>query len=663
MAALSDTLEHVATPANRALADTVREHDAALGGLIRANPLAILVVDADDRVQMVNPAFEALFGYREAELVGHPIDAFIVPRELATEAAALSRSGFEGRTDRSITQRRRKDGALVDVELTVVPLATSGRALGAYGIFRDMTEQKRAERHLRAQYAVIEALANSSTIEAAAAWVLRAVADAVEWQVGAMWLVAKTADRLRCIDFWCADGIAASTFERETRQSQFRRGVGPGRTWEMRDAAWIVDVTREPKFSRRQSAALAGLHAAFSFPMLLDGEVVGVVEFFASLVLEPDPAILQMFAALGQQLGEFVGRTRAQEQLEHFFTMSGDLLCIASFDGYFSRVNASWTRLLGYTAAELLSQPYIEFVHHEDREATAVVAAGLQRGEPLSAFENRFRCKDGTYRWLQWTATPRTDEQLIYAVAHDTTDRKLLEHQTQETLKMRNDFVSFVTHQLRTPLSGIKWMLELAADAADSAEKASYIGDAHESANRLIRLVNDLLDVSRLESGKLQVTIEPVRLRDMTDAVVDEVATLVREKRHVLDVESIPDLPVAMLDGQLTRQVILNLVSNAIKYTPPGGRIAIRIGREDGSLWWSIQDNGIGVPPASQKRLFEKFFRAENAHTVDTEGTGLGLYLVRLIVERLGGRIACESEEGRGTIFSFMLPLAAGDQT
>src|SRR5215470_2792290 len=562
----------MARQANPSLALTIREHDAALGGLIRANPLAILVVDAHDRVQMVNPAFETLFGYREAELVGHPIDAFIVPHTLATEAAALSRSGFEGRAARSITQRRRKDGSLVDVELTVVPLATTAHAIGAYGIFRDMTEQKRAERHLRAQYAVIEALANSSTIEAAAAWVLRAVAEAVDWQVGAMWIVDKTADRLRCIDFWRAAGIDATAFERETRDSQFTRGVGPGRTWEMRDAAWIVDVTAEPKFSRRASAAAAGLHAAFSFPMLLDGDVVGVVEFFTSRVLQPDPAILQMFAALGQQLGEFVGRTRAQEQLEHFFTMSGDLLSIATFDGYFSRVNASWTRLLGYTAAELLSQPYIEFVHHEDREATVVVSAALQRGEPLAAFENRFRCKDGSYRWLQWTATPRLDEQLIYAVAHDTTDRKLLEYQTQETLKMRNDFVSFVTHQLRTPLSGIKWMLELATDTPDDAEKASYIEDARESADRLIGLVNDLLDASRLESGKLQLSLEPVDIREVTDAVLADVATLVREKHHTLDVHAETDVPIAMLDRQLMRQVILNLTSNAIKYTPPDGR-------------------------------------------------------------------------------------------
>jgi PAS domain S-box-containing protein len=340
----------MAKQTDRAIAGAVREHDAALGGLIRANPLAILVVDADDCVQIVNPAFEALFGYREAEIVGQPIAAFIVPKALIDEAAGLSRSGFEGRTARSVTQRRRKDGTLIDVELTVVPLATSGSAIGAYGMFRDLTEQKRAERHLRAQYAVIEALAQSSTIEAAAVGVLRAVAESVEWQVGAMWLVDKTAARLRCVDFWRADGVNAAAFERKTRESQFARGVGPGRTWEMRDAAWIVDVTKEPKFSRRESAAAAGLHAAFSFPMLLDGDVVGVVELFTSMVLQPDPAILRFRRARPAARGVRRPHPRAgtARTLLHD---GGRPLCIANFDGYFARVTA--TETTPHTTTEL----------------------------------------------------------------------------------------------------------------------------------------------------------------------------------------------------------------------------------------------------------------------------------------------------------------------
>jgi two-component system phosphate regulon sensor histidine kinase PhoR len=222
---------------------------------------------------------------------------------------------------------------------------------------------------------------------------------------------------------------------------------------------------------------------------------------------------------------------------------------------------------------------------------------------------------------------------------------------------MRNDFVSFVTHQLRTPLSGIKWMLELAGEAGDPQETTSYIRDAHESADRLIGLVNDLLDASRLESGKLRVALELVPLRPLTDAVMDDLATLVHEKHHTVTVDSAPELPDVTSDPQLLRQVLMNLISNAIKYTPSGGAIAIRMGQDGRNLRWSIRDSGIGIPHASTARLFEKFYRADNVHTVDTEGTGLGLYLVRLIVERFGGTVACESEEGRGATFTMTLPL------
>jgi signal transduction histidine kinase len=203
-------------------------------------------------------------------------------------------------------------------------------------------------------------------------------------------------------------------------------------------------------------------------------------------------------------------------------------------------------------------------------------------------------------------------------------------------------------------------MLELAAQEPDvPADAVSYIGDAREAAQRLIQLVNDLLDISRLERGKLTVSTHPVDLVAMTREVLAETDVLVQERRHrVALVTGDGPLPAVRADAQLIRQVVMNLVSNAIKYTPEGGAIEVRLEREGDTLRWSIRDSGIGIPRAAQPRLFEKFYRAENVTTLETEGTGLGLYLVRLIMEQLDGRVWCESEEGAGSTFRFVLPLA-----
>src|ERR1043166_9036496 len=277
------------------LTATLREHDALLGGLIRNNPVAIVVLDADQRVQLINPAFERLFGYAEGEIAGKVIASLIVPEDSISESNRIAKSGLTGASASTVTHRRRKDGSLVDVEVTFVPFtSTDNRPAGAYVFYRDLSAQRAAERHLRAQYAVIQALANSPTIEAASEWVLRAIAESLEWPVGAMWLVDKTSGTMRCIDFWCHDALDAGDFEQQTRTSEFKRGVGPGRTWDIGAPTWIVDTTKEPKFSRREAALAAGIHAAISFPMILDGDVVGVVEFFTLSILQPDQTMLKM---------------------------------------------------------------------------------------------------------------------------------------------------------------------------------------------------------------------------------------------------------------------------------------------------------------------------------------------------------------------------------
>ncbi|HWN90829.1 MAG TPA: ATP-binding protein, partial [Verrucomicrobiae bacterium] len=148
-----------------------------------------------------------------------------------------------------------------------------------------------------------------------------------------------------------------------------------------------------------------------------------------------------------------------------------------------------------------------------------------------------------------------------------------------------------------------------------------------------------------------------VPLGPLTQSVLEETRLLVEEKGHRLDTTPVDDGPVVRADPQLLRQALLNLVSNAIKYTPKGGKIEIEMNGRDGQGRWQIRDSGLGVPQEAQGRLFEKFYRADNVASLETEGTGLGLYLVRLIMEQLAGRVWCESVEGEGATFMFTLPL------
>ena len=260
-------------------------------------------------------------------------------------------------------------------------------------------------------------------------------------------------------------------------------------------------------------------------------------------------------------------------------------------------------------------------------------------------------------RVLHWETRTTSDADRTVGLTitlHDVT-------QEREIAQMKSDFVSFATHQLRTPLSGIKWMLELGVQEREVGEQAkSYMQDALGAAQRLIQLVNDLLDVSRLESGRMKTAVQAVDLVGLTRTVLGDLKPQIDEKDHRLTVEVSEDVLDVFADPQLLRQVVLNLSSNAVKYSRPGGRITVRLTHDQEFVRWQIQDNGIGIPKESQRHLFEKFYRADNVVSLETDGTGLGLYLVRLIAEQMGGRVWCESEEGQGASFFFTAPRGQG---
>ncbi len=248
-------------------------------------------------------------------------------------------------------------------------------------------------------------------------------------------------------------------------------------------------------------------------------------------------------------------------------------------------------------------------------------------------------------------------EERLRAIV-EKADKWEKDHRRAESTK--SDFASFVSHQLRTPLTGVSWMLELAAEAPGLSSGArGYVAEARDSTHRLIRLVNDLLDVSRLESGRLIVQRENLRLDDLVGRVVDDLRPSIDDKRLHLTITRPASEPTVCADGQLMRQAVTNLLANAIRYTSSGGSIEITFPMRDGHVACAFRDTGIGVPKAAQVRLFEKFYRADNAVVVESEGTGLGLSVVRLVVEHFGGRVWCESEPGEGALFTIELPAVS----
>lgn len=229
----------------------------------------------------------------------------------------------------------------------------------------------------------------------------------------------------------------------------------------------------------------------------------------------------------------------------------------------------------------------------------------------------------------------------------------------QRADQTKNEFISLASHQLRTPLSATRWTLELLLDKKTgrlNEKQISYLNDIKDSTDRMVALTRALLDASRIEGTKIKLKPQPVDLKFLINDVLMELRPRLEQKKLTLT-SHLPDLPKTNQDIELTSVVYRNIISNAIKYTPPGGKITITVSKEDSHLLTKITDTGVGIAKKDLKRVFHKFFRGKNAVAMEPEGSGLGLYLAKTIIDSSGGRIWFESKLNKGTTFWFTLPL------
>jgi PAS domain S-box-containing protein len=358
-------------------------------------------------------------------------------------------------------------------------------------------------------------------------------------------------------------------------------------------------------------------------------------------------------AALQAEIDE---RTHAERERDRFFDMSLEMLCIAGVDGYFKELNPVWETVLGWTTAELKARPFVELVHPDDRAATLSESQRLRLGGGSLDFENRYLAKDGSYRWLSWRAAADPERGLIYAMARDVQEQKRVE-------EMKNDFVSVVSHELRTPLTSIRGSLGLIAGgvAGPVPEKARALVDiAAKNCERLVRLINDILDVEKIESGQMGFRYAPVELMPLIEHAVESNRAYAEGYEVELRIVRAVDGVRVWADTDRLQQVMTNLLSNAAKFSPRGGVVEIAVDRRGEELRVSVTDRGKGIPNEFRSRVFERFAQADASPTRGKGGTGLGLSISRAIVERHRGRMGFESEPRIATTFWFDLPEWGG---
>ncbi len=231
--------------------------------------------------------------------------------------------------------------------------------------------------------------------------------------------------------------------------------------------------------------------------------------------------------------------------------------------------------------------------------------------------------------------------------------------------RLKTEFVSIASHQLRTPLSIIKWYVEFLSkkekQTGFNKEQVKYIKTIGDSNQRMIRLVNDLLDISRIESGKIQIHPEQTNIVELTQNIIQENQPLADHKNIKISFKYDQSIPLLNLDPKRMSLVINNLLSNAIKYTEgnAGGHISVELSEQDKKVLFNVADNGVGIPARDQRHIFKKFFRANNTMRMETGGTGLGLFIAKAIVESHKGKMWFVSKEEEGTTFYFNLPIKA----
>eukprot|EP00913_Durusdinium_trenchii_P010940 g10269.t1 len=652
---------------------------------------AAITMDMDGRVLDWNSQATAQFGWPRDEAVGRFLVDLIIPEPSKHDfKAGLERyrkTGEKVNLGRRVElEALRRDGSLFPVELSATAIEVAGETV-FHAYARDISDWRDTEEQLAREKLEARLLHQSATLSLgemtfgeALQNCLATVCETTGWPIGHVLIPNSSKSKLVSSGFWhLSDEKTYGNIRIATGAAMFTPGQGmPGRIWKSREPLWVENIETETEFTRRQAAMDVGVRGAFGFPVVCDSEVVAILEFFHKDAIRRDPSLLILMRSIGRELGRIVERRAAMEKQTLLATIvetSNDAIISKSIDGTILSWNAGAEQIYGFSADEAIGRPIRIIIPESRHEEESEMRKVLLLGRRLEQFETARIRKDGTQIDVSMSISPiwDSDRKIVgfSTIERDVTAQKRRERELVEARDLaeaanrtKSEFLTNISHELRTPMNAIIGMIELALGEELSDAMTDYLQTACESAHTLLQLLNDLLDFSRMEAGRFEMEPAPFHLRSTLDQTMKMLALRANEKGLELACHVHADVADAVYgDKKRLQQILINLVGNAIKFTEQGEVIidVEPISQIDDTvvLKFDVVDTGIGISEADQERIFAPFTQADATTTRKYTGTGLGLSICRELVDRMGGELWIESKLGKGSRFSFTICLDA----
>jgi PAS domain S-box-containing protein len=672
-------------------ADAVAASEERLRTMLEAAMVGLALADADGRWIEVNDRLGMILGRSHDDLVHLNLSEVTAENDRAAlgEALVLLRSGDIVRWEAELNQLR-GDGTRVPVAIAIT--TASGHAAGEPLLLvqeTDISARRRVDGLRDCLVAMRHLIVSGSPWEQAVPQLLSSLCAYLGWDLAQFWLADSGRTALRVRHFWQREAAGYEGFRDQSRAMPIPMGFGLlGRVWQSGVVAALEDLSAPNDYERSDSASGAGLRSVIAFPLVESGAVVGVIELLCDHPRTVQDDEVTMLSTAGVEIGQFIRRSdiaqalrRSEADHRAIFERSPIGIVRISGDGDLVEANPALLGMLEHDFDSMRESAWPDLLRAYDQAASrqriAPLLAGITSG---SSVQVRASTGAGRWLWLQLTATPIPDpngrpEHLLVMIEDVTTVRETSDQLAEALESQRNananlekldrtktEFLSIVSHEFRTALTGIQGFSELIRDGGlEQDELRAYGGYIFNDADRINRLIGDMLDLDRMESGRMSMRSGDVDINEVLSEAMARAGTAAATVEFKADLD--PRLPIVAGDRDRLIQVVSNLVNNAIKYSPDGGTVTLSTRAEGGFALVSVTDTGVGIPPDEIGHVFERFRRVRSGAAQSIPGTGLGLTIVKQIVEMHGGKIWVESAVGHGSAFHFTVPLAIEDAT